>query len=598
MPVQPEPSFRAFVPSALHDTQHSIIQDRARARDYLDLHNQVETSVNLLNSLESFLSTFQTDLSAVSGQISNLQDRSKDIENRLKSRRKIEKPLSSLISDITIPPQLATLILDSDVGESWIFPIEDFERRLDAAKGRSRVKAARDLGEVTEGLRIVAATKLRAFFFALFQPIRTNVTTNMQVVQTSVLLKYRPLFAFLQRQAPNVAHELQRSYIAAARVYYETGFRRYARSLGWIKSRTIEKPETIVPSERGADMVVDPGRLEHAKIEGLGVTLAYMADDKAYKAPAEALARSLLLVFMDNATAEYSFVTMFFAVEPLTAPYEDDLDNGLQSALLSPNGPGWERRRSSVVGSEHGGHGRRNRATSVVSIGASGTQLTAVIKGEQASADAIWKQIMDPVLEYTQAFFGTVLEPPPSAVPLLTIIRLTEAVMGEIQKRACPPAESFIFGLRLKMWPVFQKVMSEQVDALKKLADGASAGYFSRAAATTDSVVSNICKRYVALFTSFVILTEQAEETMIFSNLLRLRQELAKLITRHTSQVSDPIAKATAQSAVYEDLLHGLTKGTHLAAHPKSQQEIAYWANLEEEARRKIVARNQLRSTR
>lgn len=57
----------------------------------------------------------------------------------------------------------------------------------------------------------------------------------MQVMQTSVLIKYRPLFAFLKRQAAPVAHELQRSYVGAARVYYETGFRRYARSLGVIK---------------------------------------------------------------------------------------------------------------------------------------------------------------------------------------------------------------------------------------------------------------------------------------------------------------------------------------------------------------------------
>jgi vacuolar protein sorting-associated protein 52 len=57
----------------------------------------------------------------------------------------------------------------------------------------------------------------------------------MQVMQTSILLKYRPLFGFLQRQAPNVAHEVQRSYVGAARMYYETGFRRYIRSLGVIK---------------------------------------------------------------------------------------------------------------------------------------------------------------------------------------------------------------------------------------------------------------------------------------------------------------------------------------------------------------------------
>ena len=48
---------------------------------------QNQTSMNLLDSLENFLSTFQKDLSSVSGQISELQDRSKDIDNKLKNRR-------------------------------------------------------------------------------------------------------------------------------------------------------------------------------------------------------------------------------------------------------------------------------------------------------------------------------------------------------------------------------------------------------------------------------------------------------------------------------------------------------------------------------
>jgi hypothetical protein len=98
-----------------------------------------------------------------------------------------------------------------------------------------------------------AATKLRAFFLALFQPIRGNVTTNMQVMQTSVLLKYKPLFAFLQRQAPNVAQEVQRSYVGAARVYYETGFRRYARSLGWIKVRLVWLDQLCAVTELAND---------------------------------------------------------------------------------------------------------------------------------------------------------------------------------------------------------------------------------------------------------------------------------------------------------------------------------------------------------
>lgn len=57
----------------------------------------------------------------------------------------------------------------------------------------------------------------------------------MNVLQTSVLLKYHPLYVFLQRYAKPVAQEIQRAYLGCAKLYYETGFRRYTRSLGYIR---------------------------------------------------------------------------------------------------------------------------------------------------------------------------------------------------------------------------------------------------------------------------------------------------------------------------------------------------------------------------
>lgn len=160
--------------------------------------------------------------------------------------------MSSLLSDLRISPSLAKTILDTDVGDSWLSIIPEFEHRLKTLNARKRVKAARDLAEVAEGLRIVVsyrfptwafllmyqiqtATKIRAFFLLIIQPIKANMSTNMQVLQTSILIKYRPLYEFLQSQAQDVAREIQRAYVAAARVYYETGFRRYTRILGWVK---------------------------------------------------------------------------------------------------------------------------------------------------------------------------------------------------------------------------------------------------------------------------------------------------------------------------------------------------------------------------
>lgn len=42
-------------------------------------------------------------------------------------------------------------------------------------------------------------------------------------------------------------------------------------------------------------------------------------------------------------------------------------------------------------------------------------------------------------------------------------------------------------------------------------------------------------------------------------SLLRLRQELAKLIAKHTESIKDSVAKATTQSTLYEKLLQGLS---------------------------------------
>jgi len=70
------------------------------------------------------------------------------------------------------------------------------------------------------------------------------------------------------------------------------------------------------------------------------------------------------------------------------------------------------------------------------------------------------------------------------------MVRLTEAVIAEVQGRQCSPLETFFFTMRLQLWPVFQKVISEHCDSLKKLSERPG-GYFSKAPVTTDMLVTN-----------------------------------------------------------------------------------------------------------
>ncbi len=72
------------------------------------------------------------------------------------------------------------------------------------------------------------------------------------------------------------------------------------------------------------------------------------------------------------------------------------------------------------------------------------------------------------------------------------MIRLAEDAVAETQRRNCPPAETYVFGLSLQMWPIFQKGMTEHIEGVKKLAEGNSSGYFSRASTTTDTAVETV----------------------------------------------------------------------------------------------------------
>lgn len=564
--------------------------------NFVELHHKVNDSLALLDNLQDFLSTFQSDLSHVSGQISNLQERSKDIDSRLRARRKIEKPLSNLLSDLCVPPEHALLILDTDVSEDWIPVVLDLERRLDALKARPKVKAARDLSEVVEGLRIAAAAKIRALFLSLFTPLRTSMSTNIHVLQTSVLLKYQPLFAFLQRHAPPVALEVQRAYCGAARTYYETGFRRYARTMGQVLTRFPEKADLIAQAtaplvqDGKASTLVDVERLSNASFDGPPVTLAYQADDKNFRQHVEALFRSLHLVLLDNSTAEYSFIQAFFTTTPLPpAPSVSALSSsfplaspvGLGPSPLSPGAPPFSPLDETL--SDIGGLTPTARRFSIADALSQG-------KEEKAALDAIWKAVLDPAVEYCRAFAHTALAGPPPAVALVAMIRLNEAVLAEAQARGgCAPLETFLIGLRLAFWPVFQNQMNAHVDGLKKLADSAAGGLLTRGA-VKDSTVQAVAQRFCAMFLSFVGLsTDEADEAMVFSHMLRLRQELIRLVTTQSTKIKDPAQAASYQSTIYETVLQLLTGAPVPTTHPRAQAEIAFWREREEEARRRVA---------
>ena len=109
------------VEDALTSVERESIQDYIKESESLaGLHTQVRSCDTVLDSMESMLRGFQTDLASISAQIKYLQDESLSMNVKLRNRKAAESQLSSFIQHIVVPPDLISAICESDVNEAYL----------------------------------------------------------------------------------------------------------------------------------------------------------------------------------------------------------------------------------------------------------------------------------------------------------------------------------------------------------------------------------------------------------------------------------------------------------------------------------------------
>ncbi|TKA55335.1 hypothetical protein B0A53_02259 [Rhodotorula sp. CCFEE 5036] len=698
---------RSAYADALATKEHAEhIQDCAfleRASDFVQLHDQVEASTQLLDELSSFLSTFQRDLYAVSNHISDLQGRSKTIEARLEARKAVERSLHPFVASITIPPSLISTITESDINSAFIAAVYDLDARLGAIRGGARVESRRALDDVAEGLRVTAAAKILPHLVSLLKPYTVSITPSLPSLHTR-LLALKPLFDFLRRHAARQAHEFQKAYVQTVRWYLETAFRRYVRALE--KIRTSSTPQQQQSSEpigivnagvdaslallqqrrsaqqsqaRSRSQHANDARssattvaLDHARIDGPNVIQAHQANDRNFHPSREELFRSCALVLASNAASENAFISTFFGqhstleVGTSSNGQFDAMRKRSSAASASASVLGSairEHERNGDVESDGGQTVGATRQTAAAttpglkrmasSVSGSTSLHSRAIQEEKVQrvvVDGLWKQVMEPALEYTRNFINALLDPvPPSTISLLAMVRLNDSLLTALASTSpdtdmdspsrtpvsdqsgglppCPALEPHLLAVRMQLLPILSKLMSAHVDSLRRIngspapassgGGGGVGGMFARATGAVvggaaggggsvkDSVVKVVIGRYAELFTAAVALwssgseepaalggaaDEDAEEAarrakpvdgddeMAFASLLRIRQEVDKLLAFQASKQADPAKRRAFMVAHCQELLHDLSAGH--SSHPRTQAEVAHYREL------------------
>ncbi|KAI8459709.1 Sac2 family-domain-containing protein [Phakopsora pachyrhizi] len=480
----------------------------SNVKEFKELERQIQSSGDVLASLASFLSQFQLDLSSVSTSIAELQSRSELIESRLKSRRLLESNLTPFINSTVVPPSLIDLIIKTDPGEQWLEAISRLEILLTYSKTSSLDSRSTDpSNQVAEKLRLVSSHKIRSFFINSLDPFRTSINTNLQITQSSILLKYQALFQFLQRHSPKISHDVQKAYVGTARWYFETGLRRYVRALEKIRSRGWTRIGPISQLQN-PQFELDSSVVLQSRIATSGVILAYMAETANFKQSPETLFRSLSLVVADNSISEFNFVTNFFGQsssstikrkeKSFVSNLSDSQTRSSSSSLKNhPLSTTTSRNDESInlLSSNDGHETNRNskpmldRKTSVVSSsigdsesafngsGSDATTLNQPYKStrikSQTAVDLVWKQVIEPVLEYHKMFttkFSNVNEIP-DTTSLYSMIKLNESLLKSISRNLSLSStfESHLMSIKLQLWPMFQERMNNEIESMNSL---------------------------------------------------------------------------------------------------------------------------------
>ncbi|KAI5295400.1 hypothetical protein KEM52_001504 [Ascosphaera acerosa] len=433
---------------------------------YEALHEDIAAASSTLQSVESYLVRFQTDLGAVSAEIESLQSRSTLLASQLENRRKLESLLGPAVQNIIVSPACVQAVVGSGSTSSEktqtrvdhrlvraCAEIEEKERYIKRVKsgqeqGIRDIKALEDVKPLLQGLRTRATVQIRDYLVAQIKNLRAP-NVNAQFVQQNAMLKYKELFAFLQHGHPQLALDLTQAYTNTMKWYYTTLFQRYLTAMETIKVHQFDKNDllgvdpatvqkSVFQSQRSptAEPFTLGRRIDILRTHNTMAISTQLAESDKASHGIEIPFRNFTLALIDNLSTEFTFVSDFFAP-------------ALSSSF----------------------HQASRRVT----------------------------EIFDTVLAQGQAFTKGLVDNCLDCLGLLLCVRLNQHFAFELQRRKVPVADAYINGVNMMLWPRFQIVMDMHCESVRKAASSAavsqSRGAFLASSllesATADSASTN-----------------------------------------------------------------------------------------------------------
>ncbi|KAL3428381.1 vps52 sac2 family protein [Phlyctema vagabunda] len=308
----------------------SIEEFEKEKEKFEDLHRSIRACDDVLTSVEINLTSFQNDLAQVSAEIETLQARSTALSIRLENRKLVESGLGPIVEEISVSPVVVRKIVEGVIDEAWVRALAEVEKRSKAMdskfKERRNIKGISDLKPLLDNLVSKALERIRDFLVAQIKALRSP-NINAQIIQQQYFIRYKDLYAFLHKHHPQLGDEIGQAYINTMRWYFLSQFTRYEKAIEKIKVHILDKTDVLgqddgtrkssllSSSKQGPphDAFNLGRRIDLMKTTNQTALSSFLAEEDQTIHYLEFPFRNFNLALVDNASAEYSFLTSFFS---------------------------------------------------------------------------------------------------------------------------------------------------------------------------------------------------------------------------------------------------------------------------------------------
>ncbi|KAF2736773.1 Sac2 family protein [Polyplosphaeria fusca] len=483
----------------VHTYSAQSVEEYDKEKDkFEDLHKSILACDEVLKSVETYLTNFQSDLGAVSAEIESLQNRSVALNTKLENRKVVEKLLGPAVEDISISPAVVRKIAEGPIDEGFVRAIADLEKRSKTistkVKESSDLKAITDIKPLIDDLSNKAVERIRDYIVAQIKAIRSP-SINAQIIQQQAFLKFKELYAFLARHQPQLAQEIAQAYVYTMRWYYLNHFTRYRVALEKLKLHVLDKydvlgedPSTkrgpLLSNTRGPPSTHDAfalgRRLDTLKSPSPNALTAYVAEEEKAAHYLEVPFRSFNLALIDNASFEYTFLTAYF----------------------------------SPAQNYH-------------------------------SLSRTFASIFEPTFALGQTLTKSLTESSTDTLGVLLCVRLNQHLAFELQRRKVPTVESYVNATNMLLWPRLQQILDLHISSLQRLtaalpSRSAPSALLSASASSTSTAPTPLSQKFANLLQGMLALSSEAgDDEPVSASVGRLRSEFEAYLTKLSKGVSD-----------------------------------------------------------